>query len=139
MVAPGQEPAAEMLRRQADEVIEAHRAYVASPAFQHSVGLAVLTKIASDDSAPIRERRRAAEVLAKLRLQAMTALAQLAGAREQSLDTLGLSPNPQAMALTQINQRVEIVRAADWRAARSVDDGEPVQALEQGDGEDPPA
>jgi len=116
-------PDAAHLEREAKATIESYRAFLASPAFQHSVDLMVLVKIAGDDSADLRERRRAAEVLAKLRLQAMEALADLTGTREQSLDRLGLKTGPQTLALTQVNQRIEIVRANDWRNAPPLDPG----------------
>ena len=118
-LARGPEPAD--LEREARTTIEAYRAYLDSPAFQHSIDLAVLVKIAGDDKADIRERRRAAEVLAKLRLQAMEALAELTGTREQSLDRLGLKTGPHTLALTQVNQKIEIVRAKDWRASSPLD------------------
>ena len=121
-------PDAMRLRQEVESTIEAYRAYLASPAFQHSVDLMVLVKIAGDERADIRERRRAAEVLAKLRLQAMEGLADLTGVREQALDALGLKAGPQTLALTQVNQQIEIVRAKDWRSARAIEDGEVVEA-----------
>jgi len=120
-------PGADALRQQAEATIESYRAFLESPAFQHSIDLAVLVKIAGDDAIDIRERRRAAEVLAKLRLQAMSALAELTGAREQALDRLGLQPNAQPVALTQINQRIEIVRANDWRGAQPLPEGQEIE------------
>ncbi len=122
----GPEPAD--LEREAKATIEAYRAYLNSPAFQHSVDLMVLVKIAGDDSADIRERRRAAEVLAKLRLQAMQGLAELTGTREQSLDRLGLKTGPHTIALTQLNQRIEVVRATDWRNAAPLEQGAEIEA-----------
>ena len=116
-------PDAAHLEGEARATIEAYRAYLNSPAFQHSIDLAVLVKIAGDDRADIRERRRAAEVLAKLRLQAMEALAELTGTREQSLDRLGLKVGPQTLALTQVNQQIEIVRAKDWRGSAALEPG----------------
>lgn len=104
--------------------IESYRTFLASPAFQHQIDLAVLVKIAGDDRADPRERRRAAEVLAKLRLQAMEGLASLTGAREKALDSMGLKPGGSAVALTQVNQSIEIVRASDWRAARALPEGD---------------
>lgn len=131
------------LEEQARELIESYRAYLASPAFQHNLDLAVLVKIAGDERAPVRERLRAAEVLAKLRLDAMSAVADLTGAREQNLDVLGIKAGPQTLALTQVNQKIEVVRAKDWRAAAPLEEGEgmDVDALPPGappDGEDPP-
>jgi hypothetical protein len=128
-------PEAADLEREARATIEAYRAYLNSPAFQHSIDLAVLVKIAGDDNQPIRERRRAAEVLAKLRLEAMDALATLTGTREQSLDVLGIKQGPQSLALTQVNQKIEIVRAKDWRAAPAIADGAvvDVETLPAGD------
>ena len=114
------------LEVEAMAAIEAYRAFLASPAFQHQIDLAVLVKIAGDERADARERRRAAEVLAKLRLQAMEGLASLTGAREKALDQLGLKAGPSTVALTQVNQTVEIVRAADWRAAKPLPEGDVV-------------
>ena len=116
------------LEGEARATIEAYRAYLDSPAFQHSIDLAVLVKIAGDENADIRERRRAAEVLAKLRLQAMDALAELTGTREQSLDRLGLKVGPHTLALTQVNQQIEIVRANNWRGAAPIEQGVEVEA-----------
>ena len=138
---------AEDLEREAHDVIEGYRAYLQSPAFEHQVDLHVLVKIAGDDAQPIRERRRAAEVLARLRLEAMRAIAELTGTREQSLDVLGIKQGPQSLALTQVNQKIEVVRAKDWRSAPGLDEGEVtgVEALPEGtapeakdDGPDPP-
>ena len=96
------------LEAEAMAAIEAYRSFLSSPAFHHSVDLAVLVQIAGDTKADPRERRRAAEVLAKLRLQAMEGLASWTGAREKALDQLGLKPGPSTLALTQVNQTVEI-------------------------------
>lgn len=148
-------PQAADLEREARATIEAYRAYLDSPAFQHNIDLAVLVKIAGDESVSARERLRAAEVLARLRLEAMAAVAELTGTREQSLDALGIKPGPQSLALTNVSQRIEIVRAKDWRAAAALDEADVVEAEalpaggvgENGpaagegtpDGEDPPA
>ena len=119
---------AERLREEAEASIEGYRAFLSSPAFQHSIDLAVLVKIAGDDTVDVRERRRAAEVLAKLRLQAMEALAELTGTREQSLDRLGLKTGGPAVSMTQVNNRIEIVRASDWRNAPPLEEGEAIVA-----------
>ncbi|MCA9313862.1 MAG: hypothetical protein H6806_03420 [Planctomycetes bacterium] len=116
------------LEAEAMAAIEAYRSFLSSPAFHHSVDLAVLVQIAGDTKADPRERRRAAEVLAKLRLQAMEGLASLTGAREKALDQLGLKPGPSTLALTQVNQTVEIVRASDWRAAKPLPEGDVIDA-----------
>ncbi len=105
------------LQVEARATIDAYKQFLASPAFEHSVDLMVLVKIAGDDRADPRHRLRAAETLAKLRLQAMEGLGELVGAREQALDELGLRTGPQTLALTQVNQKIEIVRASDWRSA----------------------
>ena len=109
------------LRRDARAVIDAYRAYLENPAFVHNVDLVVLAKIAADSEMAPRERRRAAEVLGRYRLMALQALGELTAAREQTHEKLGLQPNAQAVALTQINQRIEIVRADDWRAAPEIE------------------
>ena len=105
------------LRQKARATLDAYAALLKNPAFQHNLDLAVLTKIAGDESVPFRERRRAAEVLAKIRLQAMEALADLSGVRAQVLRELGLEEGPTTVAMTQVNTKIEIVRADDWRAA----------------------
>jgi hypothetical protein len=123
------------LERQGREAIESYRVLLASPAFQHQIDLAVLVKIAGDEKIPPRERVRAAEALGRLRMEAMAAVADLTGTREQSLDTLGLKPGAQSLALTQIHQRIEIVRAKDWRSAPALEDGGAIDiaALPAGD------
>ena len=131
---------AERLRDEARACLEAYRAFLASPAFQHQVDLAILVKVAGDDLAPARDRLRAAEILSKLRLDAMAAVAELTGVREQSLDALGIRAGPPSVALTQVNQKIEIVRAKDWRALSDAEAGE-VDALpagEESDGADRP-
>ena len=110
-------PEAAELRRDARATIAAYRAFLSNPAFVHNVDLAVLAKVAADEDVAPRERRRAAEMLARYRLMAMEALASLTGAKEQSLDKLGLQPTQRALALTQVNTKIEIVRADDWRQA----------------------
>jgi hypothetical protein len=141
--ASDRDEAAANLERQARESIESYRVLLASPAFQHQIDLAVLVKIAGDERIPPRERVRAAEALGRLRMGAMAAVADLTATREQSLDTLGLKPGAQSLALTQINQRIEIVRAKDWRSAPALEDALDVEALprggEDGDAEDPAA
>lgn len=114
---------AERLRSEADAAIERYKAYLDSPTFQHGMDVAVLTKIAGDDSADLRERRRAAEILAKLRLQAMEGLAELVAAREQTMDRLGIKTGGPSVQLNQVSNRIEIVRACDWRNAAPLEDG----------------
>lgn len=114
--------------QEAKDAIESYRRFLSSPAFQHTVDLAVLVKVAGDERAPMRDRLRAAEVLAKLRLEAMAAVASLTGAREQRLDAMGLKPGPQTLALTNVNQKIEIVRASDWRNAPALKEAVDVEA-----------
>jgi hypothetical protein len=115
------------LREEADAAIDRYKSYLQSPTFQHSLDVAVLTKIAGDEKADIRERRRAAEVLAKLRLQAMEGLASLVAARDQTLDRLGIrTGSGPSLSMTQVNNRIEIVRASDWRNAAPLEEGEAV-------------
>ena len=131
---------ADRLRDDGRACLESYRAFLASPAFQHQVDLAILVKVAGDDLAPARDRLRAAEILAKLRLDAMAAVAELTGVREQSLDLLGIKAGPQSVALTQVNQKIEIVRAKDWRALPDAEavDVDVLPPGEESDGEDPP-
>ena len=129
-------------KRDARATLDAYAAFLKSPAFQHNIDLAVLTKIAGDEAVPFRERRRAAEVLARLRLQAMEALADLSAVREQVKRELGLEDAPKAVSLTQVNQKIEIVRSDDWRAtdAEIVDaelEGAPEEAPTDGRADDP--
>jgi hypothetical protein len=105
------------LRAQADAAIEAARALLDHPAFAQNLGVAVLSRMALDEKVPAKERRRCAEVLAQLQLRTIEALAARTGAREQRLKDLGIEAPPQEVNLTQVNQRIEIVRegAKDWR------------------------
>lgn len=66
---------------------------------------------------PVRERRRAAEILGKLFVQVMGKMADIACVREQTMDELGLDDKPSAVAVTQVNTKIEIVRQDDWRSA----------------------
>ena len=117
-------PDALAARSEARAILDAYRAFLGSPAFQHMIDVAVLTKIAGDDAMPPRERRRAAEMLATFRLKALEALASITGVREQVLQELGIDTSMKAVALTQVNTRIEIIRKDDWRAATAefVDD-----------------
>lgn len=140
-------PRAESLLERAKRLIEGYEALLASPAFEHKVDLAVLAKLATSEAVPPRERLRAAEVLATTRARLMETLAGLLCVRDQSLDALGLTPKALPHSLTQVNQRIEIVRAADWRNAPALGEGDPLRALpeppangaEVDDGPDPPA
>lgn len=115
-------PDADLLTREALAVLEAFRAFLANAAFQHSVGLAVLTKIAADESASNRDRLRASEALVSSHIKALQAAAALLGVREVSLQALGIDTGPKAVAaaVAQVNQRIEIVRTSDWREAADV-------------------
>ncbi len=107
-------------RDDAASLLASFRAFLASPAYANDVDLAVLTSLAADKSVPARERLRAAEMLLRYRLKAMETLAQLEGVREQVLRDLGTEAAPQ-LALTQVNQQIEIVRADDWRGAKAIE------------------
>jgi hypothetical protein len=120
-------------RRDAREMLDAYAALLQNPAFQHNIDIAVLTKIAGDDDVPHRVRLRAAEVLAKLRLEAMAALAELSAVRQQVMRELGLEDGPTSVSVTQVNTRIEIVRSDDWRNA----DGEIVDVETEPSGERP--
>ena len=117
-------PEATEIRKDARTIIAAYKAFLANPAFDHNIDLAVLAKVAADENVAPRERRRAAEMLARFRLAAMEMIAKLTGTKEQMLHELGIAPTSGPMNFTQVNTRVEIVRAEDWR--RTVD----VEALE---------
>ena len=112
-------------RRDARATLAAYEAFLEHPAFAHRVDLAVLTKIATDEHMPVRERRRAAEALGLLRLRAMALIADLGGVREQILDELGVVPSRSGVtnvSVTQVNapMKVEIVREDDWRGGGDV-------------------
>ena len=40
---------------------------------------------------------------------------------QESLRDRGIATGPQAVSMTQVNQRIEIIRADDWRAAPGLD------------------
>ena len=84
--------------------LKAYQAFLQLPGFVHNIDVSVLTKIAANDKMPAREQRRAAEMLAILRLKAMDCVAQITGAREQVLKALGLDvATMKAQVLTQVN------------------------------------
>ena len=130
----------ERLRSEARDLLRSYRDFLGSPAFQHQVDLAILVKVAGDERVPMRERLRAAEILAKLRLEAMAAVAELTGVREQSLDLLGIKAGPQSLAVTQVNTKIEIVRAKDWRSLPEAEaaDVDVLPPGEESDGADRP-
>ena len=106
-----------VLRTDAKAAIEAARALLAAPVFERQIPIALLTKLASDDKVPVRERRRAAEVLANLQVKLIAMVGELTGTKEHRLRELGIDAAPQEVNLTQVNNRIEIIRegAADWR------------------------
>ncbi len=106
-----------VLRTDATAAIEAARALLAAPVFERQIPIALLTKLASDDKVPVRERRRAAEVLANLQVKLIEMVGDLTGAKEHRLRELGIEGTPQEVNLTQVNNRIEIIRegAPDWR------------------------
>jgi hypothetical protein len=114
---PEAEEAALALRADAKAAIDAARALLAAPVFERQIPLALLTKLASDETVPIRERRRCAEVLAQLQLRAIETLAGITGAKEQRLRDLGIDAAPSEVNVVQHNTTIEIVRegAPDWR------------------------
>jgi hypothetical protein len=89
--------------------LKAYQAFLEQPGFVHNIDVAVLTKIAANDKLPPREQRRAAEMMATLRLKALDCVAQLTGAREQILKALGLDiATMKALAITQVNTSVQV-------------------------------
>ena len=115
-------------RAGARETLASFRAFLASPAYTNNIDLAVLTKLAADETVPHRERLRAAEMLLRFRIKAMETLAHLEGVREQILRDLGIDTKPQ-VSMTQVNQRIEIVRADDWRSAQPLAQGDVIDVL----------
>lgn len=113
------------LRKEARAVLDAYEAFLGHPAFVHRVDLSILAKIAADENAPLRERRRAAEVLAHLRLRVLEQVSTLTCVKEQILEQLGIAPAPAAataVAIAQAITRIEVVREKDWRDAATSDD-----------------
>jgi len=106
-------------RRDADLALEYAKALLAAPVFQKQLPLAFLTAMAHGEHAHPREKLRAAEALLAAQLKAIEIVANVTGAREQRLKDLGIAAPPQEVNLTQVNQRIEIVRegARDWRTA----------------------
>lgn len=112
------------LRSDARAALAAFEALLAHPVFEHKIDLSVLAKIATDEHAPLRERRRAAEVLLGFRMRAMDAVAGMTCVKEQTLDGLGLSSTaiaPTAVAVAQTVTKIEITREDDWRSAATSD------------------
>jgi hypothetical protein len=84
--------------------LAAYQALLKLPAFEHSVDVNVLTKIATTEALPVKEKRRAAEMLATIRLKAMDRVSEITAAREQVLKALGLDvATMKALAVTQVN------------------------------------
>jgi hypothetical protein len=106
-----------VLRKDADAAIAAARALLDAPVFAKQIPLALLTKFASDEKLPARERLRAIVALANLQVRGVEVLASLSGAREQRLKELGVESGPQEVHVEQHNTKIEIVRegARDWR------------------------
>jgi len=104
-------------REDVSSSLAAVKALLDHPALARDVGLAVLSRMALDENAPAKERRRCGEVLAQLKVRATELWATLTGAKEQRLKDLGLEAGPQEVHVEQHNTRIEIVRegARDWR------------------------
>jgi hypothetical protein len=104
-------------RREARAILSASEAFLTHPAFVHRAALSVLAKLMTDDAVPPRERRRAAEILARIELEGRRDLANFACVKEMVLRELGLSqaPGAQAVAIAQTVMKLEIVRETDWR------------------------
>lgn len=115
------------LRRETQATLDAYRAFLKDPAFLMRVDTKVLTAIAGDPKMPIRERRRAAEVLGTLYLRALEQIGNAIGVREASLQAQGIDPSPHAVAVAQTVTRIEIVRDKSWREA-------PAEPTEASDG-----
>lgn len=79
------------LRKDAQVVLQAYRECLKHPAFRSRIDLAVLTRIATTEAMPARERRKAATMLATIFNQSVDQLAKASGVREQVLGRLGLS------------------------------------------------
>ena len=80
-------------RKDVQTTLRAYAAFLADPAFAHRVDLKVLTAIAGDAKMPVRERRRSAEMLGRLYLEALDKASELGCVREQVLISLGIDPN----------------------------------------------
>jgi hypothetical protein len=77
-----EDPDALALRKDHRAVLDAYRSFLGSPAFLHRIDVAVLTKIATDETAPHRVRARAAEILGNLFSRSLEGYASLLGVRE---------------------------------------------------------
>lgn len=115
------------LRAEQRAVLDAYEALLKQPVFEKNIDVNVLAKIAADPDSPIREKRRAAEVLLAFRYKVTEQMASLLAIREQVLDLLGLASAAGAAAtvnLTQVNSttKIEVVRDADWRDAATSED-----------------
>lgn len=123
------DPEVERLQREGREASDAYRQFLGHAAYQHDIDVAVLSKLATDDKVPERERLRAAAQLLKYRFEAMEKWVEVTAAREQNMERLGIkAPGSPSVALTQVNNRIEIVRATDWRNAPPLEQGEEVVA-----------
>lgn len=121
------DPARLALRAEQRAVLDAYEALLKQPVFEKNIDVNVLAKIAADPDSPVREKRRAAEVLLAFRLKVSEQMASLLAVREQVLDELGLASaagTASTVNVTQVNAntKIEIVRDADWRDAATSDD-----------------
>lgn len=105
------DPDALAVRKDAQATLKAYAAFLADPAFTHRVDLKVLTAIAGDSKMPVRERRRAAEILGKLFLTALDQAADLGCVREQVMLSLGIDPRPGAGTTVAVDARTVHVEA----------------------------
>jgi hypothetical protein len=114
-------------REEAASATRAIEALLAVPAYEHHLGVNMLAKICTDANAPVRERRRASEVLAASEVKLRELLATIAGARDLALADLGSHP-AQLRATAAVAVNVEtgpIVRMDEawWKSWQQTPNG----------------
>ena len=103
-------------RKDVQTTLRAYAAFLADPAFAHRVDLKVLTAIAGDTKMPVRERRRSAEMLGRLYLQALDKAGDEAAANAISEIVRQLKLNPVITvsvapeSISEVERRMEQLR-----------------------------
>jgi hypothetical protein len=104
-------------------VLRVYEEFLSSPVYIHKIDINGLTKIAVDEKLPVRERRRALEVLLGGRLKATAELAHLLGVRELSLVQIQAAyPGSALQAPPQIIFNVGLPAVLPPRAVEEVTD-----------------
>lgn len=113
---PAARPPVALTPEQGAALADLH-AFLAHPVNARHVGLTMLAKYATDPTMPARDRRHAAETLARLEVQALQLRASLSGLRETTTEGLATAAGASAVAVARVEQttRIEIIRETDWR------------------------